>query len=527
MTNSIGEISGADAIFIIGSNTTETHPVIGYRVRRAAKRGASVIVADPRRIKLAEDADVFLQLRPGTNEALLNGMLNVIIGENLVDPDFIKYRTEGYEEVAETVKKYTPEYVEEITGVSAEKIRRAARLYARGEKSTILYTMGVTQHTKGTSSVLAIANLAMAAGQIGRLSTGVNPLRGQNNVQGACDMGALPNVFTGYQKVENEDSRSKFSRNWEVELNPTPGLTVTEMFDGVLDDKVKLMYIKGENPVVSDANLQHVEEALEKIDFLVVQDIFMTETARYADVVFPATSFAEKGGTFTNTERRVQLIQPAVPAPGEAKPDWFILTELANRMGLGWNYSSAEDVFQEITALTPSYGGMTYERLKKEKGVQWPCPDPGHPGTACLHREQFSRGVGRFSPVDYTPPAEKPDEEYPLILTTGRNLYHYHTSSMTGRNEGVDVLVPQERLQISIEDAEKLQIADGQEVKVSSRRGEVKVNADVTEIVPEGVVFMTFHDPRAAVNLLTNDALDPVAKIPELKVCTVKVEKAS
>ncbi len=525
MTNSVGEIEDAEALFIIGSNTTETHPVIGYRVKMARKKGAALIVADPRAIELAEYADVFLQLLPGTNEALLNGMLNVIIEEGLVDENFINERTEGFDQVKAAIQKYTPEKVQEITGVPADDIRRAARLYAGAESAAILYTMGITQFTKGTNSVLAIANLAMATGNLGKEFSGVNPLRGQNNVQGACDMGALPVVYTGYQRVDNEEVRAKFSKAWGVDLNPTPGLTVTEISDAALEGKVKFLYIMGENPALSDPHLNHLMEALEKTEFLVVQDIFLTETAAKADVVLPAAAFAEKEGTFVNTERRVQMLGRAVDPPGEAKADWLILQELAGKLGISWNYSSAEDIFEEIASLTPSYAGISYRRLQEEGGLQWPCPAPDHPGTKFLHQGQFVKGKGLFTPVEYADPAEKADGEYPLLLTTGRNLYHYHTGSMTRRSEAIAEFKDEERIQVSVEDAEKMGIKDGDTVKVSSRRGELQVKAQVTEIVPPGVVFMTFHYSEAAVNLLTNNALDPVAKIPELKVCAVKVEK--
>lgn len=525
MTNSIGEIEDARALFIIGSNTTETHPVIGYRVRMARRKGAALIVADPRKIELAEQADVFLQLRPGTNEALINGMVNVIVNEGLADEHFIKERTEGFEEMAAAVKKYNPEYVAEITGVPAEEIRKAARLYAEAESAAILYTMGVTQHTKGTNTVFAIANLAMVTGNIGKPSSGVNPLRGQNNVQGACDMGALPNVLTGYQRVDNKDSLAKFEQNWGVKLNPKPGLTVTEIFDGILKGQIKVLYIMGENPALSDADLNHVLEALEKVDFLVVQDIFLTETARYADVVLPAAAFAEKSGTFTNSERRVQLVRQAIRPPGEARPDWVILQDLALELGLNWNYRGPEDIFREIASLTPSYAGISYHRLEREGGLQWPCPHPEHPGTPYLHGGGFVRGKGLFTPVEYVPPAEQPDEEYPFVLTTGRDLYHYHTGSMTRRSPGIALFRTEERVQVNRTDAEKLGIKDGDMIRVASRRGEVKARAHVTDIVPPGVVFMTFHYHEAAVNLLTSHAVDPIAKIPELKVSAVKVEK--
>lgn len=513
-------------LLVIGSNTTETHPVIGYRMKMAKKKGAALIVVDPRQVDLAEHADLFLQLRPGTNEALLNGLIHVIIEEGLADEDFIRERTVGYAEMAAAVKKYTPGYVEEITGVAAEDIRRAARLYAQVESAAIFYTMGITQHSSGTNNVLAVANLAMVSGNVGKRSAGVNPLRGQNNVQGACDMGALPNVVTGYQRLDNRDTQSKFKKDWGVKLPVDPGLTVTEIIDGILDGGIKVLYVMGENPALSDANLSHVMEALAKVDFLVVQDIFLTETAALADVVLPAAAFAEKWGTFTNTERRVQLVRQAVNPPGEARADWVILHELASRLGLKWNYGGPEEIFQEITRLTPSYAGISYKRLEEEGGLQWPCPEAGHPGTPYLHVKQFSSGKGYFTPVEYQPPAEEPDAEYPLLLTTGRNLFHYHTGTMTRRSSAIGLFKPEEMAQISKEDAKKLGVGDGDLVKISSRRGEVKVKVQVTEIVPPGVVFMTFHFHEAAVNLLTNNKVDPVAKIPEYKVCAVKLEKA-
>lgn len=527
MTNSIGDIAQADVLFIIGSNTTETHPVIGYRIRKAKREGASLIVADPRRIDLADRADAFLQLRPGTNEALINGIIHVIINEGLHDQNFINERTEGFKEMAASVQKYTSEYVAEITNVPAEEICKAARLYAGAENAAILYTMGVTQHTSGTNTVLTIANLAMLTGNIGKPSSGVNPLRGQNNVQGACDMGALPTVYTAYQAVGNEENRAKFARAWGAELSSTPGLTVTEIMDGALTGKVKALYIMGENPMLTDANLHHVAEALDKVDFLVVQDIFLTETAAKAHVVLPAAAFAEKSGTFSNTERRVQLLNQAVTPPGEAKADWQILQELAHKLGFNWQYGGTEDIFKEITSLTPSYAGISYQRLEWEGGLQWPCPTPEHPGTPILHAANFTRGKGLFSAVEYTPPAELTDGDYPLVLTTGRNLYHYHSGSMTHRSKALEAHRPEELAQINFEDAARMGICDGDLVKLSSRRGELETRVEVTDMVPPGVVFMTFHYKDAAVNLLTNDKLDPVAKIPELKVCAIKMEKSA
>jgi len=527
MTNSVAEVEHSKCIFVTGSNTTETHPVISYRIIRAKNKGAKLIVADPRYINLADKADIFLQLKPGTNLALFNGLLHVIIKEDLIDKEFVAERTEDFEEVKASVEKYTPDYVSEITGVPADDIVAAARMYAEGETASILYTMGVTQHTTGTHNVMAIANLAMATGNMGRLSTGVNPLRGQNNVQGACDMGALPPVLTGYQKVDDTPTLERFNQAWNTILSSKPGLTVTEMFDAAEEGKVKMMYIMGENPLLSDADIGHVEEAVKHLDFLVVQDIFLTETAEYADVVLPATTFAEKDGTFTNTERRVQRIRPAVSPRGDSRPDWLILTELANKVGFNWNYSNPEEIIKEIASLTPSYAGINYKRVEEEGGLQWPCPSEGHPGTPCMHAGKFVRGLGKFHAVDYKPSAEEPDKDYPFILTTGRNLYHYHTSSMTGRSKSLKEFSSEDRLRINPVDAAKLGVSDGDKVKLSSRRGEIEVKVLLTDTVAEGVVFMTFHYKDTPVNRLTNAVLDPIAKIPELKVSAVKVEKVS
>ncbi len=525
MTNSVNEIENADCIFITGSNTTEAHPVIGYRVRKALNNGAKMVVAEPRRIELADYADVFLQIKPGTNLAMLNGLLHVIIKEDLVDKDFIDSRTEGFEEVKSAVEKYTPEYAAEITGANAEDIKAAARIYAEADKSTILYTMGITQHTSGTNNVKAIANLAMATGNLGKESAGVNPLRGQNNVQGACDLGALPPVITAYQPVADSGVREKFSKAWGVELSDTPGLTVTEMFKGIDEGKIKAMYIMGENPAVSDADLNHVYKSLEKVDLLVVQDMFLTETAQFADVVLPAASFAEKDGTFTNTERRVQKVNQAIEPVGDSKPDCEIITNIANKLGFNWNYETAEDVFKEIITVTPSYAGLTYQRLDGG-GIQWPCPTEDHEGTMYLHADKFTRGLGKFHGVDYKPSAESPDNDYPFILTTGRNLYHYHTSTMTARSKSINEFVSEDTLRINPADASDLGVADGDKIKVASRRGEIEVKAELTDTVGKGVVFMTFHFSDSPVNKLTNCVVCPTAKIPEFKVSAVKIEKA-
>ncbi len=524
MTNSVKEIAGADFILAIGTNTTETHPVLSLQIRQAVKKGATLVVADPRRTELAVLAETHIQQRPGSDLALLNAMAHVIIAEDLWNREFVQSRTEGFEEVKAAVANCTPEWAAEITGVPAETIRQVARGYATSPRSTILYTMGITQHICGTDNVLAIANLALLTGQIGRESTGVNPLRGQNNVQGACDMGALPNVYPGYQPVADGAVREKFERAWGVPLSPNPGLTVGEMMDAAHHGSLKGMYIIGENPVLSDPHQQHVREALEHLEFLVVQDIFLTETAQLADVVLPAASFAEKDGTFANTERRVQRVRKAVESPGLALPDWQIFARVANAMGYPFNYSGPEAIMAEIAALTPQYGGITYPRLEGD-GLQWPCPSHDHPGTRFLHGEKFTRGLGKFHAVSHIPPAEVPDTEYPLMLSTGRRLMHYHTGTMTRRARGLAEFYPSEHLEVHPEDALRYGIKDGDLVRVTSRRGQIEIQARVTEMVQPGLVFTSFHFWEAAINALTNTARDPKAKIPELKVCAVKLER--
>ena len=524
MTNSIDELLEAEVIFIIGSNTTETHPVIGAKIKQAAMRGAKLIVAEPRKIELAEQAQVFLQIKPGTNVALINGMMNVIIEENLQDNSFIAERTENYDEMLKTVGKYSAEYAAEICGISPDVIKDAARLYASSRKSSIIYCMGITQHSNGTNNVMSISNLAMLCGNIGRESTGVNPLRGQNNVQGACDMGALPNGFSGYQPVNKKEANEKFEAAWKAKLSDKVGLTVPEMLDASIKGGIKLIYIMGENPMVSDPDTTHVKHALESVDFLVVQDIFLTETAALADVVLPASAFAEKDGTFTNTERRVQRIRKAVEAPGLAKDDWKIIMDLMNRMGYDKKYFGPSGIMDEIAALTPSYGGVSFDRIEKE-GLQWPCPTKEHPGTKFLHKDVFTRGKGLFKAIEHKNPMELVDEQYPLILTTGRILYHYHTRSMTKRVANLEKKVPENYVEINPIAALKLNVADGEMVKVTSRRGSIELKAKLTNIIKEDVVFIPFHFGEAAANMLTNSVLDPDCKTPELKVCAVKVER--
>jgi len=527
MTNPIRDIEKADVILATGTNTTENHPVLSSYVKRAVTLGeAKLIVIDPRRIELAEFADIYIQQKLGTDVAWINGLMHVIIKEDLHDKTFVADRTQGFEEVKEMVEKFTPEYVEKITGIAAKDIEEAARLYAKAEVASILYCMGITQHTTGTDNVKSLANLAMLCGNLGIEGGGVNPLRGQNNVQGACDLGGLPNVFTAYQSVTDDSARKNLENKWDISgLSSKVGLTATEMIPAAHDGTIKAFYIMGENPLVSDPDLAHAKAGFDNLDFIVVQDMFLTETAKVADVVLPARCFAEKDGTFSNTERKVQRVREAVTPPGEAKYDWEITCEIATRMGYAMSYKNSEEIMQEITQVTPSYGGISYERIEKE-GLHWPCPNADHPGTPILHIGQFPRGRGQFHAIDYIAPNELPDDDYPLALTTGRLLYHYHTGTMTRKSEGLNERAPENFIEISAVDASNLGISNGDMTKVSSRRGQVKASVVVSPKMSVGTVFMPFHFAENAANNLTNPALDPVSKIPEFKVCAIKVEKA-
>ena len=525
MTNSIDEIEHADCIFVTGSNTTEAHPIIALRIKAAVTRhGARLIVADPRRIDLVRFADLHMRQRSGTDVALFNAMMNVIVSEDLCDEEFIAERTEGFDEFRHCVEEYSPERAEAITGVPADQIRAAARMYASAGRASIIYSMGITQHTTGTDNVLSLANLAMLTGNVGKESTGVNPLRGQNNVQGACDLGALPDVFPGYQKVEDAALRHKFEQAWGVPLPEAAGLTVVEMTNAAADGTIKGLYIMGENPMLSDPDVGHVKQGLQNLDFLCVQDIFLSETAQMADVVLPACSFAEKDGTFTNTERRVQRVRKALDAPGQARQDWEIICQIASRLGYPMHYESPSEIMDEIASLTPTYGGMSFERIEKE-GLRWPCPDKQHPGTTFLHQGRFTRGLGRFRPVPFREAAELPDEEYPYLLTTGRLLYHFHTGTLSRRTAGLEEISPPAPFEIHPEDAMREGIEQGETVELSSRRGTIQARAVLTERSPRGTIFVPFHFREAPANVLTNPALDPVAKIPEFKVCAVRLSK--
>jgi formate dehydrogenase alpha subunit len=524
MTNAIGDIPEANSILIIGSNTTEAHPIIALKIKEAVrKKGASLIVADPRSIEIARFAKIHIKQKPGTDVALLNGLMHIILKEGLEDRDFIEKRTEGFPELKKMVDQFTPERVEGITGVPADQIIEAARMFAKGERGAIFYAMGITQHISGTDNVKAVADLALLTGNLGKPGTGVNPLRGQNNVQGACDMGCLPNVFPGYQSVEDQELRRKFETAWKTTLPPKKGLTVLEMIEGIEKGKVKAMVIMGENPLLSDPDVSHVREALKKLDLLVVQDIFITETGELADVLLPGASFAEKDGTFTNTERRVQRVRKAFSPPGDSRPDWQIIQELSTAMGYEMNYAHPGRIMDEIASLTPIYGGVDFERIEKN-GLQWPCLDFQHPGTPILHSERFPRGKAQFIPVEFVPPAEAVDKDYPYVLTTGRMLFHFHTGTMTRRSEGLNEVCPEAYVEINFKDARALSLNNNDYVSVSSRRGTVKLRARVTERISEGIVFIPFHFKEAAANVLTVSQYDPVAKIPEYKVCAVRIE---
>jgi formate dehydrogenase alpha subunit len=525
MTNSIGEIGDAKCILAIGTNTTAAHPVIGFEIKRAVRKGGKLIVANPREIDLVRSADLWLQHRPGSDVALLMGMMRVIVEEGLLDSDFIKERCENFDAFKESLKNFGLDFVEKTTGVPGDMVVAAARLYATNRPSTLLYAMGITQSSHGTDNVIATANLAMLTGNVGKPSTGVNPLRGQNNVQGACDLGALPNVYSGYQAVSDPAIKDKFEAAWGCSLSDKPGLTLTEMIPAAYDRKIKAIYLTGENPALADADIGHVREALEKLDFLVVQDIFLSETAQLAHVVLPGATFAEKDGSFTNTERKVQRVRKAVEPVGDSKPDWWITCQIAQRMGSkGFDFADPSQIMDEVNRLTPSYGGITYRRLE-EGGLQWPCPTEEHPGTLFLHATRFTRGKGRLIPLEYKPPMELPDDEYPLILTTERSLFHFHTGTMTRKVKGLNVLLGKGLVEINPQDASDLSIADGEVVKVISRRGEIAAQAKVTGVSPRGVVSMNFHFAESPANMLTNPALDPVSKIPEYKVCAVRIEK--
>lgn len=514
-----------EVLFIIGSNTKETHPVVANRMIKARRKGARIIVADPRRVPMVRFADIHLRMRPGTDIVLLNGLARIIVSEGLQNREFIDAKTEGFETWCRSLESFTPEYVESVTGVPQDDLYAAARLYGSSRKAGIFYTMGITQHACGTDNVTAVANLVTLTGNIGREFTGVNPLRGQNNVQGASDAACLPNVYPGYQRVDLPEVQAKFEQAWGVPLSPRPGMFSTEMINAAAGGRLKALFVMGENPVMTDPNMHHTVTALENLDLFVVQDIFLTETAQLADVVLPAACGFEKNGTYTNTDRRVQRVRKAVSPPGEAREDLAIIADLAHRLGRPLAYASAEEVFREFGQVWPALAGITYARLE-HGGIHWPCPASDHPGTPFLYKDGFPKGKVQFVPVAFTPPAEMADSEYPFVLTTGRNLFQYHSGSMTRKVRPIEDHAGEPYVELNPADGRRHGIANGEKIRVISRRGEIEIRARLTKRVSEGAVFIPMHYREAAANMLTIDALDPKVKIPEFKVCAVKIERA-
>ena len=527
MTNSVNEVFKTDLMFVIGSNTTEAHPIIGNKMQQAHRKGKKLIVVDPRKTELAREADLHISLKSGTDAALINGIMHIIIEEELYAKEYVESKVERFEEVKELVSKYNPELVSKITTVPVDQIYEAARMYANAERAGIFYTLGITEHTTGTSNVMNLSNLALLCGNIGIEGAGINPLRGQNNVQGACDMAALPNYFPGYHKVLEEENVKKFEEHWNCTLNRKMGLRIPEMLDGAAEGSVKAMYIMGEDPVLSDPDANHVKHAINSLDFLVVQDINMTETAKLADVVLPATCYAEKDGTFTASERRVQRVRKAVEAPGQARIDWTILAEVSKRLGgHGFDWKCAEDIFNEIRKCIPNYSGISYEKIDRLNGVQWPCTSEDHEGSKYLHKGKFARGERALMvPVEYEGPKELENVEYPIILSTGRALYHYNV--MTRYSNALDGILPHELVEICAEDAAKYGLEDGDFMRVTSRRGSVVGRAKITERVKPGLIYMTFHFSETPVNQLTSAHYDPITKTAEYKVTAVNIKKVN
>ncbi len=525
-TNSLAQMPEIDTLFLFGSNPTEGHPIISLYLKEAINNGAKLIVTDPRKTWMAARADIWLRLKVGSNIALLNGIINVIIENGWENKEFIAARTEEFEVLKAKVQEYDLDRVEKLTGVAKEKIIEAARMYSHAGKAMIVYGLGVTEHRTGTENAMAIANLALVCGQIGRPSTGIMALRGQNNVQGASDLGPLPATLPGYQPVTSELVREKFGKAWGVEINKKPGLKSIEMLDECVRGNFKGIFILGEDPAQTDPDLHHVRKALEAVEFLVVQDIFPTETTRFADVILPGASFAEKDGTFTNGERRVQRVRKAIP-PLAGMAEWEVLCKLSTLMGYPMSYNNPGEIMDEIASLVPIYGGISYDRIE-EKGIQWPCPHKNHPGTSTLYTDLFSRanGLATFVALDHIGSGEVPDEQYPLVLITGRVREHYNNGSMTRRCKGIAEVVPIERVEINPEDADVLGIKDRDWVMVSSRRGAVKVRAKVTDRSQPGNVFMTFHHQDALTNILTSHHRDRIAGTPEYKSCAVRLEPA-
>ncbi len=523
MTNPMTDVRKTDVLFVTGSNTTEAHPVIGYYMKQAKDYGAKIMIADPKRIPLCDHADIFLQINPGTSVPLTNGMLHIIFNEDLDNKEYIENHTEGIEALRESVKDYTPEYVAKICGVTATQVYEAARMYGKADKAFIAYAMGITQHTNGTDNVKSMANLALVTGNLGREGTGVNPLRGQNNVQGACDMGCLPTDYPGYQKVADPVINEKFEKAWGRTLSDKPGITVTMTPNAILNGEIKVLYIMGENPMVSDPNSAHIAHSLCET-FVVCQDIFETETSDYADIVLPATAYAETEGTYSNTERRVQKVRRAVSPKGEAKDDWKIINDIMLRLGYEKEYKNAEEIFDEMKSVTPTYAGMTYERLEAD-GLCWPCPTEDHPGTRILHANGPNRGKGVLTPLSMTPSKELSLEDFPHILLTGRILEHYHTRTMTKRTKKIHDLYSENYMDINPIDMKKLNLKQGDLVKVRSLRGETVARVKESSSVKENTMFMPFHFADGANMLSDADSLDPVSKIPGFKQIGISIEK--
>jgi formate dehydrogenase major subunit len=526
MTNSFGEYSRAKLLFCIGTNMTEAHPVASYFVKQAVKNGAFLIVADPRRQILADYAQIYAPIKVGSDVAFLNSIMHVLIEENLYDKEYVESNCEKFDELKANLEAYPPRVGAEISGVSEEFIVKIARTMAAIKPGMLCYTLGITEHTCGKNNVMSTANLQMLLGNVGKECAGVNPMRGQNNVQGACDMGALPNVFPGYQPVTNASNREKFEKFWGVSGLPDKnGMMIPDMIHGLKNKKIRAFYIFGENLANTEPNIAHVEECLSSAEFLVVQDVFPNETTRFAHVILPGACWGEDEGTFSSSERRVSMVRKFKNPPGDAKPDWWIFKELAKRWGQEWTSNSGREIWDnELSIVAPAFGGIKYSRIVND-GLQWPCPNIDHPGTAFLHRDgKFTRGKGLFASVKWTPPAEVPDGQYPLVLSTGRRLAQYHTRTQTGRS-GMDLLIPWETADISPDDAKQHGIEDGEMIRVTSRRGQVKVRARVSDRIPKGLVWMAFHFREGNANWLTNDVFDPDTKTAEYKACAVKIEK--
>jgi formate dehydrogenase alpha subunit len=524
-TNSLAQMPDMDTLFLFGSNPTEAHPIVSLYLKKALRNGARLIVGDPRKTWMAKRADIWLNLRPGSNIAMMNGLAHAILSNGWENREFISKRTEGFSEFVKHVKKYDLKKVEKLTGVSQDRIVEAARIYSHADKAMIVYGLGVTEHQTGTENAMAIANLALLCGHIGRPSTGIMALRGQNNVQGASDLGPLPATLPGYQSVADPVIRAKFERAWGVPIDHKVGLKSVEMLDMACQGKFKGLFILGEDPAQTDPNVNEVKRALRSLEFLVVQDIFHTETTKYADVILPGASFAEKEGTFTNGERRVQRVRKAIePIAGMA--EWQVITRLANLMGYPMTYHHPSEIMDEIASLVPIYGGISFERLERES-LQWPCPNKDHPGTKTMYTDLFARpgGLAKFMNLAHKGSGEKTDGEYPYTLITGRIREHYNNGSMTRRVPGILELVPEELLEISSDDAKAMNINDGDMVQVSSRRGKIRVRAKITDRSQKGNVFLTFHFPDALSNILTSEHKDPITGTPEYKACAVRIDK--